>query len=129
MEGQLNISNFGDTLEVRLRNFPTPHETEMQGGHPISKWNHADKSELQDKPPIYKEESEHDEGVMLIKRKDNDAICGFDISDWPEHRDFMHLRREEDKCDCSEDENGTSKCSDCGKTKVIDHTKLDAPRM
>jgi len=126
MEGQLNISNFGDTLEVRLRNFPEPYKTEMQGGHPVSYWKHKDESELQDKPPIYKETTE-DEGeeIKLVKRKDNDTICGFDIPNWQSHRDFMHYRLESDACECGENE----MCDKCGDIEVKDHTKLDAPRM
>jgi len=125
MEGQLNISNFGDTLEVRLRNFPDPYETKMQGGHPVSKWNHPDKSELQDEPPVYKEQKESSQDVTLIKREDNDAVCGFDIKDWKEHRDIMHLRKEEPVCNCGENE----ACHKCSEVKVSDWTKLDAPRM
>jgi len=126
MEGQLNISSFGNTLEVRLRNFPEPYETKMQGNTPVCKWNHPDKSELQDSPPIYKEQKEREEDVTLVKRQDNDAVCGFDIANWQEHRDFMHLRRETDRCDCSGE---NEVCSECGKTKIQDHTKLDAPRL
>jgi len=113
MEGQLNIDIFGKTLELSLRNYPTPKDSKNIEGQqaPIPLWKHPDKSELQETPPIYEEQSEKEDDLVLIKKKLNDEICGFKLKNFDEHRDMMHLRTE-----------------DNGEVD-LDFVKVDVPRM
>lgn len=113
MEGQLNFEFVGNSIDVTLRNYPTPKDSKKVDGQkmPIPLWKHPDKSELQEEPPIYKKQSEKHEDLTLYKKKGNDAICGFMLSDIDEHRDLMHLQTTDD-----------------GEID-LDFVKMDLPRM
>lgn len=94
MDGQLNIELFGSTLEVTLRNYPKPQDQKDvdDNPYPIPLYKHPDEPELKEEPPVYKEESDKEEDLVLIKRKRDDAICGFNLKNFDEHRDLMHIR-------------------------------------
>jgi len=113
MQGQLNIDIYGKNLQVTLRNYPTPKDSENPEGQqmPTPLWKHPDKSELQETPPVYNEESDKEEDLILIKRELDDVICGFELKNFDDHRDLMHLRTEED-----------------GEVN-LDFVKVDVPRM
>lgn len=85
--GQVNISEDYNTLTLSLRNYPTPVDSRKpeDSQYPVPLYKN-DEGELVEMPPVEKEEVKDD--VTLIVRKDDGEVCGAEISNWEEHRDF-----------------------------------------
>lgn len=77
-EGQLSLdyNSHDGTLRVTLPNFPTPDE-KTDGLTPDALYRDPETGELQGEPPIHRDTQK--EGRVLLRRDDNDEVCGFEV--------------------------------------------------
>lgn len=82
--GQINVREEYNTLNLSLRNYPTPVDSKKEDDrkYPTPLYKNEE-GELVDFPPIEKEEVKED--VKLVKREDNEEVCGVEIKNWEEH--------------------------------------------
>lgn len=77
-QGQLSIEiTENGNLFVTLQNFPTPDDT-TTGLAPDALYEDPETGELNAEPPVHRDQI--DEGEILLRRDDNDEVCGFIIT-------------------------------------------------